>query len=77
MIVLEYILLIQGQNENDYTIGRLVVLQIENLLTAYKERFDKENFVKNLLILLKPKQAVTIAAKLNQSILSLKFSVIK
>lgn len=47
---LEYILMIQGQNENDYTIGRLVVLQIENLLTAYKERFDKENFVKNLLL---------------------------
>ena len=47
---LEYILLIQGQNENDYTIGKLAVFQIENLLVAYKERFDKENFVKNLLL---------------------------
>ncbi len=47
---LEYILLVQGQNENVYTIGKLAVLQIENLLIAYKERFDKENFVKNLLL---------------------------
>ena len=25
------------------------MMQIQNLLTAYKERLDKENFVKNLL----------------------------
>ena len=26
------------------------VLQIQNLLVAYKERFDKDNFIKNLLL---------------------------
>lgn len=47
---LEYILLVNSINENAYTIGKLAVLQVENLLVAYKERFDKENFVKNLLL---------------------------
>ena len=46
---LEYILLVNGMSENAYTIGKLAVMQIQNLLTAYKERLDKENFVKNLL----------------------------
>ena len=36
-------------SENAYTVGKLAVMQIQNLLTAYKERLDKENFVKNLL----------------------------
>lgn len=47
---LEYILLVNSMNESSYTIGKLAVLQIQNLLIAYKERFDKENFVKNLLL---------------------------
>lgn len=47
---LEYILLVQGASESIYTVGKLTVLQIQNLLVAYKERFDKENFVKNLLL---------------------------
>ena len=46
---LEYILLATGMSENAYTVGKLAVMQIQNLLTAYKERLDKENFVKNLL----------------------------
>lgn len=46
---LEYILLVNDMGENAYTIGKLAVMQIQNLLTAYKERLDKENFVKNLL----------------------------
>lgn len=47
---LEYILLVNSINESAYTVGKLAVLQVENLLVAYKERFDKENFVKNLLL---------------------------
>ena len=46
---LEYILLATGMSENAYTVGKLAEMQIQNLLTAYKERLDKENFVKNLL----------------------------
>ncbi|MFV0363131.1 MAG: PucR family transcriptional regulator [Suipraeoptans sp.] len=47
---LEYILLINGNTENTHMVGKLAVFHIKNLLVAYKERFDKDNFVKNLLL---------------------------
>ena len=47
---LEYILLAYGDTEDAYMIGKIAVLQIQNLLVAYKERFDKDNFIKNLLL---------------------------
>ena len=47
---LEYILLARGSNEDVYMVGKMVVFQIQNLLVAYKERFDKDNFIKNLLL---------------------------
>ena len=31
-------------------VGKLAAFQIQNLLEAYKERFDKDNFIKNLLL---------------------------
>jgi carbohydrate diacid regulator len=31
-------------------IGKIAAFQIQNLLVAYKERFDKDNFIKNLLL---------------------------
>lgn len=47
---LEYVLVIAGTGEDVYTIGKMVAFQIQNLLVAYKERFDKDNFIKNLLL---------------------------
>jgi len=47
---LEYILLVQGGGEEAGTIGKLAAFQIQSLLVAYKERFDKDNFIKNLLL---------------------------
>ncbi|MCR4651709.1 MAG: helix-turn-helix domain-containing protein [Lachnospiraceae bacterium] len=47
---LEYILVIAGSGENLYTLGKLTALQIQSLIVAYKERFDKDNFIKNLLL---------------------------
>lgn len=47
---LEYILIAQGAGEDLHMIGKMVVFQIHNLLVAYKERFDKDNFIKNLLL---------------------------
>lgn len=47
---LEYILLARGENEDIYMIGKLACFQIQNLLVAYKERFDKDNFIKNLIL---------------------------
>lgn len=47
---LEYVLVVQGTGEDIYTIGKMAAFQIQNLLVAYKERFDKDNFIKNLLL---------------------------
>lgn len=47
---LEYILIIRGGNDDNYLIGKMATFQIQSLLTAYKERFDKDNFIKNLLL---------------------------
>ncbi len=47
---LEYVVIAKGDSEEVYTIGKIVVFQIQNLLVAYKERYDKDNFIKNLLL---------------------------
>lgn len=47
---LEYIILVKGESEDVYMIGKMASFQIQNLLVAYKERFDKDNFIKNLLL---------------------------
>lgn len=47
---LEYVLLANGDSEDVYMVGKIASFQIQNLLVAYKERFDKDNFVKNLLL---------------------------
>ncbi|WP_342757186.1 PucR family transcriptional regulator [Kineothrix sedimenti] len=47
---LEYILIAGGAGEDVYMVGKMVAFQIQGLLIAYKERFDKDNFIKNLLL---------------------------
>lgn len=47
---LEYILLAKGGSDDVYMVGKMAAFQIQNLLVAYKERFDKDNFIKNLLL---------------------------
>ena len=47
---LEYVLLAYGESDDVYMIGKIASFQIQNLLIAYKERFDKDNFIKNLLL---------------------------
>lgn len=46
----EYVLIACGTGEDVYMIGKMVAFQLQNLLVAYKERFDKDNFIKNLLL---------------------------
>ncbi|MDR1559560.1 MAG: helix-turn-helix domain-containing protein [Clostridiales bacterium] len=48
--VTEYIVLIKGEDEEAYRIGKITSFQIQSLLIAYKERYDKDNFIKNLLL---------------------------
>ncbi len=47
---LEYIILVKGETDDVYMVGKMATFQIQNLLVAYKERFDKDNFIKNLLL---------------------------
>lgn len=47
---LEYILLASGSTDDTYMVGKMAAFQIQGLLVAYKERFDKDNFIKNLLL---------------------------
>ena len=46
----EYVLVAKGNSDDVYMIGKMAAFQIQNLLVAYKERFDKDNFIKNLLL---------------------------
>lgn len=47
---LEYILQVKGDSDDVYMVGKMAAFQIQSLLVAYKERFDKDNFIKNLLL---------------------------
>lgn len=47
---LEYILFAEGQGEDAHMVGRMAAFQLQGLMVAYKERFDKDNFIKNLLL---------------------------
>ncbi|WFR56858.1 helix-turn-helix domain-containing protein [Anaerocolumna sp. AGMB13025] len=47
---LEYVILAKGDSDDVYMVGKIASFQIQNLLVAYKERYDKDNFIKNLLL---------------------------
>lgn len=47
---LEYILLVKGSGNGINLVGKMASFQLQNLLVAYKERFDQDNFIKNLLL---------------------------
>lgn len=44
-----YVLICRDKND-DYTIAKIAVSQLQNLNTAYKERLDKNNFFQNLIL---------------------------
>ena len=46
----EYVLVTGGGSEDAYMIGKIAASQIQNLIIAYKERLDKNNFIQNLLL---------------------------
>ena len=47
---LEFIVLAKGDNDDVYMVGKIAAFELSNLLVAYKERYDKDNFIKNLLL---------------------------
>jgi len=46
----EYVILTHGEDEETYRLGKIAAFQIQGLIIAYKERFDRDNFIKNLLL---------------------------
>lgn len=48
--VTEYIVAVKGSDGEAHQAGQLAAFQIQCLLVAYKERYDKDNFIKNLLL---------------------------
>ena len=47
---LEYILIANGSTDDVYMTAKMAAFQIQTLIIAYKERYDKDNFIKNLLL---------------------------
>ncbi|MFI3176551.1 MAG: helix-turn-helix domain-containing protein [Eubacteriales bacterium] len=48
--LIEYILTVSGSDEQAYTIGKMAAFQLSSLVDAYKEKFDREDFIKDLLL---------------------------
>ncbi len=46
----EYVVMINGDDESSYSVGKITSFHIQSLVVAYKERFDRDNFIKNLLL---------------------------
>ena len=47
---LQFVLTAQGNAEHTFMVARIAVSEIENLIVAYKEKFDRNNFFQNLLL---------------------------
>ena len=45
-----YILDAKGGGEDTYMLGKIAVSQLQHLIIAYKERYDRNNFFQNLLL---------------------------
>ena len=40
----------KSANDDAYMVAKIAVSQIQNLIIAYKERFDRNNFFQNLIL---------------------------
>ena len=48
--IAEYVVIIKGDDDESYRVGKITAFHLQSLIIAYKERFDKDNFIKNLLL---------------------------
>lgn len=46
----EYVLAVKGIGEDAATLAKIAVFQLQGLMVAYRERYDKDNFIKMLLL---------------------------
>ena len=47
---LQFVLTAQGTAEHTFMVAKIAAAEIENLIVAYKEKFDRSNFFQNLLL---------------------------
>ena len=47
---LQFVLTAQGTAEHTFMVAKIAAAEIENLIVAYKEKFDRINFFQNLLL---------------------------
>lgn len=47
---LQFVLTAQGTAEHTFMVAKIAAAEIENLIVAYKEKFDRNNFFQNLLL---------------------------
>lgn len=45
-----FVLVARGMSDDVYMIGKVAVCQLKNLVIAYKERYDRDNFFQNLIL---------------------------
>ncbi len=46
----EYLLAVIGGGEDAFMVGKLAAFQLSSMVIAYKEKFDKDSFIKNLIL---------------------------
>ena len=46
----EYVLAVKGTTKNELAIAKIAKFQLETLIEAFKDRFDKDNFLKSLIL---------------------------
>ncbi len=47
---LEFVIVVYGETDSSLLIGRMAAFQLKGLMSAFKERYDKDSFMKNLLL---------------------------
>ena len=47
---LEYVIVVYGETDSSLLVGRMAAFQLKGLMSAFKERYDKDSFMKNLLL---------------------------
>lgn len=46
----EYVLLVSAGQEEAYMVGRLAMLQVRNIVASYRDQFDRNSFMQNILL---------------------------
>lgn len=46
----QYIVIAKGPQDSTYMVGKIAVSELQSLIVAYKERYDRNNFFQNLIL---------------------------